>query len=67
MMQLALIVTMGSITAAIHKGSGGTSQAFSSDGLLCRQAVTPRKPEGGVTCWAVSSTLVGDMGSDLMF
>ena len=68
MMQLALIVaTVGSITAAIHKGSGGTSQAFSGDGILHRQAVTPRIPGDGVICWAVSSTLFGDVGSDLMF
>ena len=68
MMQLALIVTMvGSITAAIHKGSGGTSWAFSSDGLLHRQAVTPRKPGDGATHQAVSSALVAEVGSDLMF
>ena len=37
MMQLALMITMeGSITAAILKVSGGTSQAFSGDGSLCR-------------------------------
>ena len=67
-MQLALIIaTVGSITAAICKGSRGTSQAFSGDGLLCRQAVTPRKPGGGVTHWAISSAFVDDVGSDLMF
>ena len=66
-MQLALMVTtVGSITAAILKGSWGTSQAFFSNGSLCKQAVTPRKPGCGVTHWAISSTFVGDVGSDLV-
>ena len=67
MMQLALIVAMvGSITAAIPKGSGGTSQAFSGNGSLCKQAVTPRKPGGSGTHWGISSTFMGDVGSDLV-
>ena len=67
-MQLVLIIaTVGSITAAICKGSGGMSRAFSGDGLLHRQAITPWKPGGGVTCQATSSAFVGDVGSDLMF
>ena len=66
-MQLELIVAMvGSTTAAICKGSRGTSQAFSGDGSFHKQAITPRKPGGGVTHQAISSTFVGDVGSDLV-
>ena len=66
-MHLALIVAMvGSNTAAILKGSGDTLQNFSGDGSLCRHAVTPMNPGGGVTRWAVSSSFVSDGGSDLV-
>ena len=66
-MQLALIVaTVGSITAAICKGSGGASWAFSSDGSFHKQAITPKKPGGGVTCWAISSTFICGVGSDFV-
>ena len=67
MIWLVLIVaTVGSITAAICKGSGGASWAFSGNGSFHKQVITPRKPEGGVTCQTISSTFIGDVGSDFV-
>ena len=66
MWQALMVATVGSITAAVLKGFGGTSWTFSGNGSLCRQAVTPMKPGGSVTCQAISSSFVGDGGSDLV-
>ena len=67
MMWLAhIMATVGSITASSHKGSGSASWAATGNGSLCRQAITSWKLVGGVTCHAVSSGPVGNVGSDFV-
>ena len=61
-----MVATMGTNTAAILKGSWGTLQTFSGNWSHCRQAVTPVKPGGSVTCQTTSNSLVGDGSSDLV-
>ena len=61
-----MVAMVGSNTAADLKGSEGTLLTFSGNGSLYRQAVTPVKPGGSITHWAISSSFVGDGGSDLV-
>ena len=55
---------VGPNTTAILNRFGGTSQTCSSDWSLCKHAVTPTKPGGGIAHWTTSDSLVGEGGSD---
>ena len=62
-----IMATVGSITASSHRSFRGASWAATGDGSLSRQAITSWKPRGSVTCHVVSSSPVGNMGSDFVF
>ena len=54
--------TVGTNTAAILNGSWCTLSTFSGNWSLLRQAVTPMKPGGSITCWTISSSFYGWWG-----
>ena len=59
---LLTIATVGANITSIVDGSGGALHIPSINWGLCKHAITPRKPGGGVTCWMTANSLVGKGG-----
>ena len=65
MMRLILMVEIpGVTTTPMDRVSWGASEAISNGSGVCRQAVTPAKPHGGVIGWMTANACTGKEGLD---
>ena len=65
MIQLMLMVEiLGVVTTPMDRVLWGTSEATSDGSCICRQAVTPAKPHGGVIGRTTANACTGEEGLD---